>query len=346
MKVSVWVGFCSLGLALSGSACGGVSDGDDGDDGAADAGVESDAEVDDQVAPEILSITPADGATKVSADTPIVVTFSEAMDPTATVAALTITGSLAGTPETSWSEGGTVLTIDAGLQEATGTDPAMVEALAYEVEIGEGAADLAGNTVEAPASVSFTTARRITLSLLTEVMGGSNAQSGHSQQGETRYSFLCAGDAEDDGETRAYVTYDISVLPDGIPSLAEATFHGDVYSVAGDPTGVFGDLLVEHVVFASWTAEAWAADPLRSLPALLPQGTAVAVGDHLSVDVTEAVQEDYELRDERGNRTQLRFRFAAAPNPDGVTDELCLRQGDTADPPLSGVQLDITYLLE
>lgn len=344
MKSSVWVGFCSLGLAISNLACGEVSD--DGDP-LADAGTVADADPDDRVAPGIVSITPADGAAGVTADTPVVVTFSEAMDPESTVAALTITGSLSGTPETSWTQDGTVLTISAGFQEATGPDPGMVEALAYQVEIGAAATDLAGNQLDDPASVSFTTARRITLSLLSELPGTANDLSGHSQEGGTRYSFLCAGDDDEgDGEERAYVSYDISALPAELLRIEAATFHGDVLIVAGDPSAVFGELLVEHVVFASWGAESWAAEPLRTLPALLAEGAAVAVGDSLSVDVTEAVQEDYQLRSERGDRTQLRFRFAGAPSVDGIENEVCLRQGDTDDPPLAGVQLDVAYLLE
>lgn len=102
----------------------------------------------DTTPPTVQSASPANNATNVPVNAPVSVTFSEEMDQDATEAAFQISPSVAGS--FSWNGAGTALTFTPNASLAFGQ--------AYQVTIGTGAADLAGNTLQSAANVSFTTA--------------------------------------------------------------------------------------------------------------------------------------------------------------------------------------------
>ncbi len=104
--------------------------------------------VPDTVKPQVLSITPATGDTLVSVNQLIIIRFSEPMDTSMTRQAFSITP--AATGSFSW-KGDTIMTF------------ALAETLAFrrqfQVTVGTGARDLAGNNLASPFSSGFTTVR-------------------------------------------------------------------------------------------------------------------------------------------------------------------------------------------
>ncbi|MEW5937703.1 MAG: Ig-like domain-containing protein, partial [Candidatus Thermoplasmatota archaeon] len=101
----------------------------------------------DLTPPTVVSTDPTDGEVDVPPGDNIVITFSEAMNHTATEAAFSINPSTTGT--FSWNPADTVMTFDPSASLALLTT--------YTVTIGTGAMDLAGNNLQSPYSFSFTT---------------------------------------------------------------------------------------------------------------------------------------------------------------------------------------------
>ncbi len=102
----------------------------------------------DTTAPTVTGQDPAPDATGVPTTTPIRVTFSEAMDRTATQAAFSLTPSVAGA--FSWDSTGTTMAFTPA--------SALGGSTTYTAALSTGARDLAGNPLAGAASWSFTTA--------------------------------------------------------------------------------------------------------------------------------------------------------------------------------------------
>ena len=161
----------------------------DGDETAADDDDDDDdddstGESTGDAPPQVVDIEPAEAATGVLADANIIVTFSEAMDTTATEAAFG-TANL-GPVAFSWSDGDTVLTINpsSNLAYAAGNNPDIVEANEYTFSIAQTATDTAGNALEEQVLSNFFTARAITETLAHDpAYSGAVASNGTEQTG-------------------------------------------------------------------------------------------------------------------------------------------------------------------
>jgi methionine-rich copper-binding protein CopC len=107
----------------------------------------------DTTKPMVVSSSPANNANNVALNANIVLTFSEAVDKNATLAAISVDGTLANYKvsefATSWNSAGTTLTLNPD------TDFQNKEIIT--VEIGTGAKDVAGNSLANIYSLSFTT---------------------------------------------------------------------------------------------------------------------------------------------------------------------------------------------
>jgi methionine-rich copper-binding protein CopC len=103
----------------------------------------------DTMPPTVASITPANGAMGVANNSSIVVTFSEAMNTTATAAAFAISGGVTCTGGWIWNMAGTSATCTPAA--------ALADTTTYNVAVSTAAKDLAGNALAAPFSASFTT---------------------------------------------------------------------------------------------------------------------------------------------------------------------------------------------
>ncbi|MDO9538290.1 MAG: Ig-like domain-containing protein, partial [Thermoplasmata archaeon] len=99
----------------------------------------------DLTAPYVISCYPSDGAMNVSRTTPINVTFSEPMDKASAEAAFSISPFASGS--FSWDGNTMTYTLNSELAPET----------TYNITIGTGAKDLAGNNMAAPHSWQFTT---------------------------------------------------------------------------------------------------------------------------------------------------------------------------------------------
>ena len=137
----------------TGNSSGGVSGGSPGAGGTSDG---------DTTPPSIVSVSPANNATGVTSNTQIKITFSEAMNTASVTQALKVGSFAAGDLTVSWDTSGKVLTVTpkGGFAYAEGTTPAGTPATKYAVTLGNGAQDLAGNTLPAFGS-NFSTLRRI-----------------------------------------------------------------------------------------------------------------------------------------------------------------------------------------
>jgi hypothetical protein len=307
---------------------------DMGDPGSEDPGSDS-------TAPTIVSISPANGASGIHRDTEVRIKFSEAMDQ------LSVQNSLdsadLGAVTFQWSDDGKTLRIlpasPLEYAEGTGSDPVLTPGLGYQVVLGTGATDEAGNAVEAGIQTKFMTLKRISYTLTRD-----NAQTGAgTTAGVTTDDddFLTIGD-DDAGALsrgyRGYITMDMSSLPASAVEIESATLRSYQLFVSGNPYGVLGNgdgLMIDHGIFqlgANGNENlAFNLEPL-SVIGEFAQAEDLAI----SVDVSDAVNDDLLHRAARQDRSQFRLRFDGSTNLDNVADTSYIARDDLA--------LDLVYI--
>jgi len=125
----------------------------------------------DTLPPTILHIAPADGATGVTSDSTVEITFSEAMNQSSVRNGLSVSGVLPGSLNLAWNAAGTTLTItpSTGLSYNTGTDLNSVSAKSYTVLLSTVASDLSGNPLESTFTSTFATLRKISQTVVPTV---------------------------------------------------------------------------------------------------------------------------------------------------------------------------------
>ncbi len=255
----------------------------------------------DTTTPTLLSVTPDDGATGVSSDTPIVLTFSEPMKKTETQAAYA-SSSIGIRPNEvnfAWNPDATVLTIkpNAPLTYAAGTDPAATAALDYSFSLSRNATDLAGNKL-APLSSSFKTLRRITTKIQGDPLQDGSVDGGTVSNDSLSMSVSTT--------SRGFLGFSLSSLPSTLQpqGLSSATLR-----VNAQYPMVFSTerIELEHLVYgASLTASAATIQALGNL-GYVAQETPVE-NAWKNADVLVAVKDDLTNRSSRGNRSQYRLR--------------------------------------
>jgi hypothetical protein len=107
----------------------------------------------DNIAPTIVSRTPANGVTSIAVDTVVRVTFSEPMDPaTITTSTITLTPTSGGSPVAA------VVTYD-GATNTAKLDPTanLLNNTSYTITVTTGVKDVAGNALAAQSTSTFTT---------------------------------------------------------------------------------------------------------------------------------------------------------------------------------------------
>ena len=293
----------ALLLAVAGMGC------------ASDPATEEDPDVDpmDTTAPLIVDTLPAAGATGVAATEAIHVTFSEQMDPATVEAAYSSTDLPLEQVALAWSPDGTTLTITPSAPlayaEGMGNDPSAVTPKSYAITIGTEAADLAGNPLEAPVSLSFATRRRMTTSFahvpdLTKALNGANVLAGVT---------LFIGDSATPSTYRSYVTFNLAALPAG-SEVETAEFEARQLAPYGAPYSL-GAVMLQHLTFS--TMDDVGAAMAISLPGAFSED---AVLDTKRIDVSSQVQDDVINRATRGDRSQYRLQIDQATNGDNVAD--------------------------
>jgi len=193
--------------------------------------------------PGIVSVSPADKATGVLADTPIKLTFSEAMDTTSVENALGVSTFTADKLDVSWASGGKSVTIAAigGWKYASGTDLG-IAALKYVVTLGSAAKDAQGHALGTAFSSSFSTRRRITQTIAASSVG-SYSDYGHAVGDGP---LMCASDTDNiildkwsgqasAGTYYAFIAFDAAALGASASNTIEAaTFRATQTAPTGD----------------------------------------------------------------------------------------------------------------
>jgi hypothetical protein len=272
--------------------------------------------------PAVASSLPEDGDTGVVADTVLTIVFSEPMDRASTESAVQLSSAppLAFT----WNDAGTVLTVTPGtpFDYARGqfSDLDSLEATQYSLTVGTEATDAAGNALLAPLEVQFSTLRRVDQRLpLAEPDGAYlivrfsdiSASPWPCQEGVSWVGYQ-------PNYSLTVTTFDLSELPMGVAEFEQAKLVAEQVAVDGDPFADHGPIEVEHITMSTGpdSGDAAYVDTLHAVGTL---SSGPNIGPR-SLDVTLALEEDYELRMERDQQSEYRILtdfgepFPTSPN--------------------------------
>jgi hypothetical protein len=299
------------GSGGSGDAgAGGSPDGEGGEGGSAPPP--------DTTAPTIVSVSPEDGVNGVRADADLVITFSEPMDRVSTQAAYQSADIPAGAVTFSWNSDSSVLTVNpnSDLAYADGNDLNVV-ARSFAAQVTDTAEDEAGNRLASNFDWSFRTLRRITQTFSTGTIH--NVRSSDTTLGIpcTSISPLTyVGDRADNVGLHLLITRDISALPEGIVEWEVATLSSNQVESEQSVFDDFGLILTHHVSLLPPTTATWSSSTLRALG---QYSNSPAAGAR-SVNVRDALADDYEHRSERQQTSQYRIGFERTTDGDSVAD--------------------------
>lgn len=285
----------------------------------------------DNESPSVESMMPGDGATGVRADATVLFSFSEPMDVVSVEVALD-TGTL-GAVTLSWNDDDTELTItpDADIPYATGSSPLSVEALEFTVTLSDDATDLAGNTLDAAWTATFSSARRLTASLSHDPgYTGGVISTGVVQASSGDDAIV--GDHSDNLARRGFFGFSISPLPAGILEFEQAELRAIQWLVLGNPIpGLGSSVSLAHIAPEPLPGGAYNSTPIEALGVFSDEDS-YASDNEKTMDVTSNVEFDY---DNGESHTQYRLSMSSATNFNGTTDRL--RYNNEV--------LEVTYLL-
>ena len=308
-----------------------------------------DADADSQagcasVEPRVLSVSPADGATGVTSDAVIVITFNCPMDGPAFEAAYHSADLPVSSLTFTWNDTRTAVTLKpkTGLVYQAGPVQPGTEPQFAAKQYHFGFSDLGCNSFGRPlasGSFTFATLREAStgLSANPELTGNWTDGEGEGVHNCLRSAAapyvptVCIGDDSNNVRYTGFVSFDLSQLPQAIAEFESASLTGS--AVTYGATAALGPNLLEHVAFSELGGAALLAPPSESLGAFyagagLPNGSRF----ELVADVTQAVAGDYS----DGRRSQFRLRFA----------EIAANFGwDDIELPTSDIRLSTTYLL-
>ena len=280
--------------------------------------------------PTVVSVSPASGATGVSADAKIVVTFSKPMDQAVTQAAYQSASLPASGVTFDWDASGTVLTVtpNTPLVYATGTDPKVVVATIYAFSITSTAEDKLGNAL-VPVNSSFKTLREITASLQSEAVRDGYVESGGSY--DTTVD-LYVGDSSNNSGVRGFLSFDLSSLPNSLTSsdlvsgmlnLYKAVVTNDPYTDLHDPCTpacLTTRVILDHVTYGITLDSADYYTPKLEASGYT-DGLSVPIG-YVTSDVLTSVRDDVTNRITRENRSQYRLGFPLISDGDSKNDNV------------------------
>ena len=278
--------------------------------------------VSDKTPPSIVSITPDDGATGVTATTPIVVTFSEPMDQPATQTAYQSVSLPASSVSFSWDATGTILTItpNAPLEYAKGTTLSTARKT-YVLTLTAAAKDKAGNSL-VPVTSGFMTLLEMTATLPRQFdLSGSV---GLRKDGTFASSIgILVGDNEEDTAYRSFLTFDLTSVPNSLPNsdISSATLKLYKNTVIGDPylnlvvpcdgtnqCDQYASVNLDHVDYLiGLEGTDFNTPSLANLGVM--DSLYVPVKTYAQANVLSAVQDDLSKRASRENRSQYRLSF-------------------------------------
>jgi hypothetical protein len=293
----------------------------------------------DTTAPTIASITPNNGAVGVAKDVKIVITFSEAMNKTATELAY----QSADMPSVAfaWSDGDTKLEIDP-VGDLTYTSGGKE----YSFKLTNAATDLAGNALTEVSS-TFRTFRELSKTIESNASLDGDVRSNGTV--DTACSDLCVGDSGtvDNAQYKGFLSFSLSdLVADGLTTsdrITSATLRVYQYAIQGSP---YTDLdigsqrlIAAHVNYGSTLT---ADDFNTAILANLGNISNDTIIEWKSVSALSAARDDWDNRVARSNRSQYMLYFAQATDGDGNADLALLRSGDAVS---NRPQLVLKYLV-
>lgn len=307
-----------------------------------DGGIGGQPEPSDTTPPEIISVSPPDGAHTVPLDTDIVVTFSEPMDTAETEKAFVSDDFLPSQTTITWSDGGRTMTVHAneGLQYA---DPSYSSLKLYTYSITTFGRDIAGNHLTSNRSFSFDTGHIYAVSLEAEIYHLQHPSSG-------------ADDVE-------WIMCDTGTAELGVSQGLLSQFSFDTMA---EDVGIVGGSLDEILDFPSATLTfvtgldqslvSIDADRISIEPTAVPDPPALTWGVPVlqemgsfvvdeadanydyRLDIGSGLKDDFFHRNERYDETQyfIRFYDVMPSKKKTVVMEI---------PCNPGIRIDLTYLL-
>jgi len=301
-----------------GTATGGRG-GTSGEGGSPDGeGGEGGSDEPDTTPPTIVSILPENGEIGVRADANLVITFSEPMGRVSTQAAYQSADIPGSTVTFSWNRDSTVLTVDPNSDLAYGEGSDLnVVARSFAAQVTDTAEDEAGNRLAENFEWSFQTLRRITQAFTTGSVHRIRSTEATDTYPcpNTLLAFAAGDDASNIG-LHLLINRDISTLPEGIVEWEVATLTAN--QTASDQTifDTFGIILAHHVSHVPPTSATWSSPKLSALGTF---SNDPAAGPR-SVDVREALADDYAHRSERSQTSQYRIGFDQSTDGDEAPD--------------------------
>lgn len=290
------------------------------------------------LAPTIVSVSPANGATGVQSDAVIVITFSEPMNQALTQQAYQSEGIPSSQVAFSWNDAGTELTITPAnaLAYATGADPAAVPARRFSFFVSASAEDLEGHKLQSPQELSFSIFRQIETTFLAvqnRALSGSFRSDDTYGQGDCARGEInmCVGDSglgSVDEQYKGFMSFDLSAIPAATAQVVDARLSLEITARAGNPFSQLGGLMLERTRFDAINFQAFDAEALEDLGRIATAGNQ---GTVLNVDVKGAVAADV------SELSQYRLHFEDLTDGDGSADVI-VSAWDTQ-------RLSVTYLL-
>lgn len=196
----------------------------------------------DATAPTVLSVSPSNGTKGVTADTPIVLTFSKPMDKGSVASAVSVTGFVTGDLGLQWNADATTLTISpaGGLKYAAGTSSSGMVARTYTVSVTNAARDAKGTALGAALSSSFATLRRVTWSIPLEKVIETDTYMYVQEDCTTPLAIGGWQGGVSSGDYIAYVIFDVSSLDPA--SEMYAIESAKLFALQTAQTGNFYDI--------------------------------------------------------------------------------------------------------
>ena len=286
-------------------------------------------------------MTPTNGATGIAKDANVVIVFSERMDPSKLQAAYSSTDLPAAGVTFTWSTDGTTLTIDprADLTYQADTVPSTAQAKSYAFSIATTLTDAAGNTLASPFTSRFSTLRRIVHKLNSQNHAINESATGSYGEGCATGIGMIVGSSIDNW-FGGIVEFDLSILPADVRLFEKAQLDAVQYfgtTSTGDPFGPdrLGVIVCDHTVYNPPTSAKLMGGAIRRMGTFSSDWS----DGPRSLDIVNAVREDYEQRAARRNRTQYRIAFTIQ-NPSYLSNAHYVIFDCTP----SAITLTLTYL--
>ncbi|HEU0072674.1 MAG TPA: Ig-like domain-containing protein [Dehalococcoidia bacterium] len=251
----------------------------------------------------VVSIEPADGAIGVARDASIEVTFSESMDQDSVESAFSLSSGDCGSFR--WNSSQTVMSFNPCSDWPYGTE--------VTVEVGDGAVALSGAVLGKAFESEFRVLRQSKQTLYSEADydGWVRSKEAPNFPGQV---FLLTNGLAVSPWSRGFISFDLSELPADVVAVQFAevgVFQHTASNAYGPETG---SVLIESVSYGTLNYEDWFAYPHLMCSKICIGKNANLLSDDATLswktrNVSVAVNNDWQLRDNRDLRSQFRLRF-------------------------------------